>query len=69
MTDSDYKIRQLKLMLEFEENQIDSEKYGAHLSHWGGSAKSINLDEGALRALIKYYRGKNIETIILRGME
>ena len=57
----DYKIQQLTLMLSFEKKQNESQKYGAHLTHWGGSAKPINIDEGALKALIKYYESKSKE--------
>ena len=48
-----YKIKQLKAMLVLERDQSVG-GYGAHLSHWAG-AKPINLDAGALQALIDYY--------------
>ena len=51
----DYKVQQLKEMLRQEMMQPHNEKYGAHLTHWSGCAKPINIDEGALRVLIEYY--------------
>ena len=58
---NEYKIRQLTEMLKFEEQQPNSEKYGAHLTHWSGHGNPINLDEGAIKALINYYREKVTE--------
>lgn len=52
----EYKIEQIREMVKYEEAQADAEKYGAHLSHWSGHGKPINIDEGALKALIRYYR-------------
>ena len=49
----DYKIKQLKLMLEAE--QKENGGYGAHLSHWAGTAKPINIDARAIQALIEHY--------------
>lgn len=51
-----YKIQQLEKMLEYEQSQPKKNKFGAHLTHWSGNAKPINIDEGALIALIKYYK-------------
>lgn len=51
----DYKVKQLQEMLKYEKAQPESEKYGAHLTHWSGNGNPINLDEGALKILIKYY--------------
>lgn len=51
----EYKVKQLSEMLKWEKAQPENEKYGAHLSHWSGRAMHINLDEGALMVLIKYY--------------
>lgn len=48
-----YKIKQLKAMLALEKDQ-ENGGYGAHLTHWAGAAP-INLDAGALQALIDYY--------------
>ena len=48
-----YKIKQLKAMLTLEKDQ-ENGGYGAHLTHWAGAAP-INLDAGALQALIEYY--------------
>ena len=56
MNDYDYKIQNLLLMLEAEENQPDGEKYGAHLTHWAGTSKPINLDSEAIMALIEHYQ-------------
>lgn len=58
MKDS-YKVKQLQEMLEYEKAQPENEKYGAHLQHWSGHGKPINIDEGALELLIKYYGGEN----------
>ena len=49
----EYKLEQLRLMLESEEKT--SKPYGAHLSHWAGHAKDVNIDVGALKVLIEYY--------------
>ena len=54
----DYKIKQLEIMLEYEESAPEDSKYGAHLDHWSGRAKPINIDAGALRCLIDYYSKK-----------
>jgi hypothetical protein len=48
-------------MLEAEKSQPDNEKYGAHITHWSGKASPINIDAGAIQALIDYYTGKNNE--------
>ena len=52
----EYKIRQLMGMLEAEQNSED--KYGAHLTHWAGTAKPINLDERAILVLIEHYENR-----------
>ena len=51
----EYKVKQLKIMLNEESKSEPDAKYGAHLTHWSGKAKSINIDEGALQVLIDYY--------------
>lgn len=56
----EYKIQQLEKMLEYEQAQPEQNKYGAHVTHWSGCAKSINIDEGALTALIQYYKGQGV---------
>lgn len=48
-----YKIEQLKKMLADELGE--NAGYGAHLSHWAGNAKPINIDAGAIQAIIDYY--------------
>ena len=53
----EYKIKQLEMMLQFEEQQSDDNKFGAHITHWSGHGNPINIDEGALKALINYYKG------------
>lgn len=53
-----YKVQQLKAMLKAEQAQPEEEKYGANLSHWSGAAKPINIDEGAIKLLIRYYSGE-----------
>lgn len=50
-----YKVEQLWNMLKAEIDAPEDQKYGAHLQHWSGNAKPINVDAGALRALIAYY--------------
>lgn len=50
-----YKIEQLEAMLKCEQSDNDQAGYGAHITHWSGSAKAINLDAGAIQALIDYY--------------
>lgn len=42
-------------MLEAEQKQKPDEQYGAHLSHWAGTTKPINIDSGAIKVLINYY--------------
>ena len=54
MRDS-YKAKQLQEMLNWEEQQPEDQKFGAHLTHWSGHGKPINLDAGAIQALIQYY--------------
>lgn len=54
----EYKVKQLKIMLDEEAKSKPDAKYGAHLTHWSGKAKSINIDEGALQVLIDYYSAK-----------
>lgn len=49
-----YKVQQLKLMLAHETSKTE-EHYGAHVTHWSGDAKPINIDAGGIRALIRYY--------------
>lgn len=51
---NEYKIEQLRNMLTAETSE-DAGGYGAHLDHWSGRAKPINLDADALRVLISYY--------------
>lgn len=50
-----YKVEQLWNMLKAEIDAPEDQKYGAHLQHWSGYAKPINIDAGALRVLIAYY--------------
>ena len=42
-------------MLKAEIDAPEDQQYGAHLQHWSGKANPINIDAGALRALIAYY--------------
>jgi hypothetical protein len=51
-----YKVEQLTAMRDYERKQEPNQQYGAHLDHWIGHGKPINLDAGALNALINYYR-------------
>lgn len=54
------KIMQLTAMLTAEEKQPQGEQYGAHLSHWAGTSKPINIDAGAIRVLIEYYNTQEV---------
>lgn len=57
-----YKVKQLAAMRNYEREQEPSQQYGAHLDHWSGHGKPINLDADALQALIDHYiRLDNIE--------
>ena len=49
-----YKVEQLRKMLEHE-TATNEKHYGAHLMHWWGDAKPINIDAGAIKVLIDYY--------------
>lgn len=51
---NEYKLQQLRNMLTAETSE-DAGGYGAHLDHWSGRAKQINLDADALRVLINFY--------------
>ena len=53
-----YKVQQLQLMLSHEQGDGENVGYGANLSHWYGDAADIQLDAGAIKALIEYYGGK-----------
>ena len=52
----EYKIQQLEKMLEYESKQPYNKQYGAHLTHWSGTAKAINIDQYAIMALIAHYK-------------
>ena len=57
-----YKVEQLTAMRDYERKQASDQQYGAHLEHWSGHGKPINLDADALQALIDhYYRLDSIE--------
>jgi len=56
-SDIEYKISQLRKMYTAEASEV-SGGYGAHLSHWSGCAKPINIDAEAIRELIFYYAAK-----------
>lgn len=57
-----YKVAQLTSMRDYERKQASDQQYGAHLEHWSGHGKPINLDADALQALIDhYYRLDSIE--------
>lgn len=49
-----YKIKQLEKMLTAEKDP-EHGGYGAHLTHWFGTASPIQLDAEAIRALIRHY--------------
>lgn len=50
----EYKVNQLKQMLAHETSKSEGH-YGARLSHWYGDTKSLTIDAGGLKALIRYY--------------
>lgn len=50
-----YKVEQLLAMRDFERKQDSDQQYGAHLDHWSGHGKPLNINDGALNALIGYY--------------
>lgn len=50
-----YKVEQLTTMRDYERKQASDQQYGAHLDHWSGHGKPINLDADALQALIDHY--------------
>lgn len=50
----EYKVKQLKQMLEHETSK-NEEHYGARLSHWRGDTNTLTIDAGGLKALIEYY--------------
>ena len=54
MTDYSYKIKQLQLMLEYETDE-NTDHFGAHLSHWAGKAKDIQIYDDGIQALIDFY--------------
>ena len=58
----EYKVNQLKKMLAHETSKTE-EHYGAHLSHWHGDSKAIQIDAGGLRALIRYYSKHKAEEV------
>lgn len=55
-SDIEYKLSMLNAMLKAETEQEG--EYGAHLTHWYGTAKPINLDASAIRALIQHYENE-----------
>lgn len=55
---NEYKLQQLRSMLAAETSE-DAGGYGAHLDHWSGRAKPINLDAEALQVLINHYEAKD----------
>lgn len=52
-----YKIAQLEEMLR-QELDPKTSGYGAHLTHWSGNAKPINIDAKAIQALIDHYNAR-----------
>jgi hypothetical protein len=52
----EYRLGELKKMISAELRMTEQERYGAHLSHWSGVAKPIQLDLGALLELYHYYK-------------
>ena len=56
----DHKLNQLRIMLAIEngEHGDENKDFGAHLNHWHGAAKPIQLDATALECLIKHYEAR-----------
>ena len=52
-----YKLDVLRDMLEHE----NKDGYGACLTHWASNAGPINLDDKALKCLIRHYARRNSE--------
>ncbi|MDL2206544.1 hypothetical protein LJC33_06530 [Eubacteriales bacterium OttesenSCG-928-N13] len=52
---NEWKVKQLTIMQNAELERPSENQYGAHLTHWSGKAKPINIDAGALQLLIDYY--------------
>ena len=50
-----YKVEQLLAMRDYERQCKPGEQHGANLTHWSGHGKPLNIDAGALNALIGYY--------------
>ena len=50
-----YKVEQLTATRDYERKQASDQQYGAHLEHWSGHGKPINLDADALQALTDHY--------------
>lgn len=57
--DYTYKIEQLNKMLEAEQHETEG-GYGAHLQHWYGNSKGIQLDAEALQALVEHYKNREV---------
>lgn len=49
-----YKVDQLQQMLAHETSKSETH-YGAHLSHWCSDTKTLTIDAGGLKALIRHY--------------
>ena len=56
----DYKIEQLKKMLEVELRNTDDAGYGANLSHWYKGTAPVKIDRDGLIALIEHYENRNL---------
>lgn len=52
----EYRLSQLRTMLKHETAEGETH-YDAKLSHWANDSKPINIDAGALQAIISYYEG------------
>lgn len=52
---AEYRIKQLEKMLDHEASKTE-EHYGAHLMHWYGDSKAINIGADEIRLLIRYYK-------------
>ena len=55
----DYKGKQLRQMLSHETGS--GEHYGARLRQWYGDTRTLTIDAGGLKALIRYYETHNTD--------
>lgn len=62
-SDYSYKLEQLHKMLDYEQFVPENKRFGVHLQHWA-VGKPINIDAGAIKALISYYNQKERKELL-----